>query len=64
LSEKQEVRFSKADLALLGVVAKKWRCSRADVIRRAVVELFTREGCMTAGESLAAMVEEARGTKR
>jgi len=43
LTEKVEVRFTKQDLELLDRVAKAWRCSRPDVIRKAVGETLDAE---------------------
>jgi len=42
LSEKRAIRFTKSDSQLLDQIAKAWRCSPSDVVRKALAELFAK----------------------
>jgi hypothetical protein len=53
LTEKFAVRFTKPDLILLNRMANAWRCDRADVIRKALAELFAKHGYLDADQKKA-----------
>jgi len=47
LTEKYQIRLSKEDSAVLHKIAEAWRCDPVDVIRRALAELFARNGYLS-----------------
>jgi hypothetical protein len=53
LTEQITVRLSKSDLAILDQIAAAWRCKQADVVRRALCELFAKNSFLTDDEKKA-----------